>query len=158
MTGVSAVRWVVIAVAAVLTTLMPVSADAQDGGGPIFVLAIAPTRPSTIYAGRQGVWKSVDGGATWNMTGLQDREQYSLAIDPLTPSIIYAARSGAIARSTDGGVTWTSVPIVGDAYGLLIDPASPITLYARVSTNTGWTVLKSTDSGASGSRRHLRSV
>jgi hypothetical protein len=49
----------------------------------------------------------------------------------------------------DGGVSWTSVAVVGDAYGLLIDPVSPTTLYAKVSTNSSWTVLKSTDSGSS---------
>jgi photosystem II stability/assembly factor-like uncharacterized protein len=141
----NAIRWVLVVVA-VLATLKPVSAHAQDGGGPFFVLAVAPTTPSTIYAGRQGVWKSGDGGATWNVTGLTDREQYSLAIDPLTPTTIYAGRNGAIAKSTDAGVSWTSVPTVGDVYGLLIDPASPNTLYANSPTGG---VLKSTDSGAS---------
>jgi len=102
-----------------------------------------------IYAGRQGVWKSVDGGATWSITGLTDREQYSLAIDPVTPTTLYAGRNGAIAKSTDGGVSWTSVAIVGDVYGLLIDPTSPTTLYATVSAIGGWTVLKSTDGGSS---------
>jgi len=105
--------------------------------------------PTTLYAGTQGVWKSTDGGVTWTITGLKDREQYSLAVDPITPTTLYAGRSGAIARSTDGGVSWTSVAIVGDAYGLLIDSASPTTIYAAISTNTGWTVLKSTDSGSS---------
>src|SRR5262245_41627894 len=77
MTGVNAFRWVLIALA-VLTSLKPASVHAQ-----LFSLAIDPVTPTTLYAGTQGVWRSIDGGATWNITGLKDREQYSLAIDQL---------------------------------------------------------------------------
>ena len=143
MTAVNALRWILMA-AAVLTALKPVPVHAQ-----LFSLAIDPVTPTTLYAGTQGVWKSTDGGATWNITGLKDREQYSLAIDPVTPMTVYSGRSGAIARSTDGGVSWTSVAIVGDPYGLSIDPSLPTTLYAKVSRPGGYTVLKSTNSGSS---------
>jgi hypothetical protein len=77
--GVDRLRWILVA-GAVLTALNPVSAHAQ-----LFSLGIDPVTPTTLYAETQGVWKSVDGGATWNISGLTDREQYSLAIDPPTP-------------------------------------------------------------------------
>ena len=148
MAGVSAVRWILVAVV-LLTMLRPALAQSLEGAGPIFSLAIDPVTPTTLYIGAQGVWKSINGGATWNITGLTDREQYSLAIDPVTPTTLYAGRGGAIARSTNAGMSWTSVAVVGDVYGLLIDSGSPATLYAQVSTNSGWTVLKSTDGGLS---------
>ena len=32
----------------------------------VSTIAIAPTRPQTVYAGGEGIWKSTDGGASWH--------------------------------------------------------------------------------------------
>lgn len=122
-------------------------------------LAIAPSAPSTLYAGTldQGVYKSTDGGATWQRTsaGLPNAHVASLVVDPRDASVVYAGlvdlyresnpspgiatRSIGVYRSTDGGVRWTrfsqGLP-PGLFNGLLeIDPEDPDTLYA--GTNDG---------------------
>lgn len=60
-----------------------------------------------------GVWKSEDGGNTWNQlsataTPLFDYCQ-DIDVHPLTGAIYVATRSGGLQRSTDGGDTWQKV-------------------------------------------------
>src|SRR5439155_15767811 len=64
-------------------------------------LAIDPQAPATLYAGigtspfdraLGGVYKSTDGGNSWNATGLNNLKNFSaLAIDPQTPTTLYAS-------------------------------------------------------------------
>ena len=68
-------------------------------------IAIAPTRPETIYAtamgahdGSTSVYKSTDAGASWHATGvpggvfrIQGSWGTAPAVDPLAPTTVYAA-------------------------------------------------------------------
>lgn len=90
-------------------------------------IAINPDDPDTVYiaTGRNGrktttiyygvgVWKSIDGGETWNPTGLTTRasQRYmtrNLLIDPNDPQTIYASRLDRLIRSKDGGATWDTL-------------------------------------------------
>lgn len=82
-----------------------------------------PNNPSVLYAGAAfgGVWKSTDGGNSWNP--LTDNEvslaSGSIAIDPANSNIIYygtgeATYSAAsyygrgLLKSTNSGLTWTN--------------------------------------------------
>ena len=105
------------------------------------------------------LFKSVDGGATWDEPRVSFRP-YALAgtdtltkliIDPQNPDTVYAIvdhNNDDIDsyRSTDGGITWTAL-----AYGvsdLTIDPDNANTIYAATLnyfTQNG--VIKSTDGG-----------
>jgi photosystem II stability/assembly factor-like uncharacterized protein len=94
-------------------------------------IAVAPTNPSTIYAGTgeatnsslsfygRGVLKSTNGGTTWTLLGnsVFDRLVISkIAIDPTNANTVYAAvedtgengvsGNTGIWKSTDGGNTW----------------------------------------------------
>ena len=122
-------------------------------GDIITVLAIDPSAPSTIYAGTgmRGIFKSMDGGATWAPAdnGLTFSGIGALAIDPSAPSNIYAGTyGGGVFRSSDGGLTWVA-PSLGHTNpyiaSLVIDPSDPSTLYAGTD---GGGVSKSTDGGA----------
>src|SRR2546422_1378767 len=83
----------------------------------IQVLAIAPTTPTTLYAGTNGggVFKSTNLGASWSAvnTGLTSPGVLALAVDPATPTILYAGTGGAggafVFMSTDGGGSWSPV-------------------------------------------------
>lgn len=103
------------------TPLGPVNIERRDAGR-ISAIALHPTDPNTIYIGaaQGGVWRTRDGGASWEP--LTDGEcslaMGALAIDPVSPNIIYAGTgelhfSGdsyygcGVLRSTDGGDTWT---------------------------------------------------
>jgi photosystem II stability/assembly factor-like uncharacterized protein len=132
-------------------------------GGPVWSLAIDPSAPTTLYAGGQGgVWKSVDGGASWTLTsrGLGNPGVTELALDPRQPAHLFASNGyDLLFRSTDGATTWQSFP--GDPAGgftgftsLVADPQSPLTLYASASPGFVW---RSTDGGKSWQKRSDRS-
>jgi photosystem II stability/assembly factor-like uncharacterized protein len=132
-----------------------------DGHGDVSALAIDPTTPGTLYAGTaggdgrgRGVFKSTDGGSTWNAvtTGLFDNSDVlALAIDPTTPGTLYAATLGDfVFKSTDGGMSWRAVNSGLPAQpisALALDPTAPGTLYA--GTGGGPSAYKSTDGAMS---------
>jgi len=152
----------------VLITLWAVPAYSWHGSGNITALAIAPRTdpetPTTLYAGTsdRGVFKSVDGGATWSATGLTNAEVWALAIDPVTPTTLYAVSGwqyyfGAsyqkLYKSTDGGANWDLIIVnlaSASFQSLVIDPQTPTTLYGL-----GDGAFKSTDGGASWSATGL---
>lgn len=65
-----------------------------------------------------GVLKSTDGGASWNMTGLNwtinwnyptTIRAYKLLMHPTNPDILFVAANNGIWRTGDGGQNWTPV-------------------------------------------------
>jgi photosystem II stability/assembly factor-like uncharacterized protein len=130
-------------------------------------VAIDPATPTTLYAGlvedefhpNWGVFKSSDGGGTWNAinTGLpSDFGVFALAINPVTPTTLYAAMDGyysggyggGVFMSVDGGSNWNAVnnglPTSVGFHALAIDHTTPSTLYAGAA---GGGVFVSTDGG-----------
>jgi photosystem II stability/assembly factor-like uncharacterized protein len=127
-------------------------------------LAVDPTRSTTLYAGtHSGLFKSLDGGATWRQSGLPDRATIHLVIDVFNPRILYAATActsgGCICserllfKSTDGGASWSdsvSPPnqACDDIRALLLNPTDANTLYYAALNLSGFPPLsKSTDGG-----------
>ncbi|HEV3076086.1 MAG TPA: hypothetical protein VHB47_16825 [Thermoanaerobaculia bacterium] len=115
---------------------------------PIFSLAIDPTAASTLYVSASsqpgstvGVWKSVDGGASWapSFQGLDGLGISSFAIDPLAPATLYAQIDlGPLLTSVDGGATWSAASgLTGGIGSLVQDPSTPSTLYATGSACGG---------------------
>lgn len=81
-----------------------------------------------------GVLKSIDGGATWNPSGLawtvtQGRTIRKLLIMPGTPSTIMAFSNTGIWRTTNSGTTWTQV-LNSSCYDAEFMPQTPNTIYA----------------------------
>src|SRR5262249_46622693 len=79
---------------------------------------VNPTDPNIVYVANQhGVFRSIDGGVTWNNVTLSTGAERAtdLAIDPTNPSVLYAGLIGTtdaehgIYKTTDGGDTWTLV-------------------------------------------------
>ena len=113
-----------------------------------------------------GVLKSIDGGATWNTTGLtyttsQKKFLYSLVIHPSNNSILFAATTDGLYKTTNGGTTWTSKE-ANTWNDIEFKPGDPTIMYATNLINYGSTyMVRSTDSGetwtffivASGGRR-----
>lgn len=124
---------------------------------PIGALAVAPSKPSVIYAGTgeadirsdfatgDGVYKTTDAGKTWSYAGLRDTHMIAkIAVDPRDPNVAYAASMGhvfkpnperGIFKTTDGGATWKKVLYVDDATGgidLSMDSKNPRVLYASM--------------------------
>ncbi|HEY0670674.1 MAG TPA: hypothetical protein VGD27_00340 [Longimicrobiales bacterium] len=118
-------------------------------------LAIAPSDTLQIWAGTGeedsrnsispggGIYKSVDGGATWKLMGLEKTEHIArIVVHPTNPNIVYVAATGAAWRSnperglyktTDGGATWQLIKFISDKAGfidLVMDPRNPDVLFA----------------------------
>jgi len=107
--------------------------------GLLSAIAIHPTSPYTIYVGSaraSGVWKTMNGGSTWQSLSdsLPTLNVAALAIDPSNPSRVYLATyENGIFRSEDGDIRWTNIytgnlQAVGYG-GLLIDPTNSARLY-----------------------------
>src|SRR5580658_3587408 len=118
-------------------------------------IAIAPSNPSIVYVGtgeannRQssswgdGVYKTMDAGATWTHLGLKETHHIGrIVVHPTDPNMVWVAANGdlwgpnkerGVFRSTDGGATWTQTLMIDVDTGvsdLAIDPQSPNILYA----------------------------
>ncbi len=149
-------------------------------------IVISPKDPDTVYVaaqgplwsagGDRGLYKTTDGGKTWNQvlkisenTGVTD-----VVIDPRNPDVLVASAyqrrrhvftlidggpESAIYRSTDAGRTWTKVNTgLPDEQlgriGLAISPVDPDVLYANVeAANEKGGIYRSTDNGVTWEKR-----
>ncbi len=81
-----------------------------------------PTETNTFYMGTgqgytsdirgAGIWKSTDGGTTWDVIESTDRNSqfhYVLRVDVTHEGTVLAATRTGLYRSTDGGTNWTTV-------------------------------------------------
>jgi photosystem II stability/assembly factor-like uncharacterized protein len=143
----------------------------------IGALAIAPSQPQTIYVGSgeadmrsdisfgDGIYKSIDGGATWRNIGLRDSQQIGrILVHPRDPNIVLVAALGhafgpnaerGVYRSADGGATWKKVLGKNDDTGaidLCFDPANSQILYASLwqTRRPPWSVYAPTSGPGSG--------
>jgi photosystem II stability/assembly factor-like uncharacterized protein len=148
-------------------------------------IAIAPSNDKILYAGTgednarnsvapgYGLYKSTDGGITWQSAGLEKTQHIGrIVVNPSNPDIVYVAAVGAtwasnpergLYKTTDGGKTWTLSKFVSDKAGFIdvvMDPNDANTLYAasweRVrgpyylkSGGPGSALWKTTDGGKS---------
>ncbi|MGA3088978.1 MAG: hypothetical protein ABSD75_10215 [Terriglobales bacterium] len=143
----------------------------------IGALAVAPSAPKTIYAGTgesdiredlssgNGVYKSLDGGATWNHIGLEDTRQISrIVVDPQDANTVYVAALGhayaandqrGVYKSVDGGAHWARVLDLGSEIGasdLAIACSAPQLLFAGAwqVRRPAWSSYAPTDGPGSG--------
>ena len=161
----------------------PIS-DKHFTTGNIGAIAVAPSNAKVIYAGTgdpairntfltgDGMYKSTDGGKTWDHIGLEKTRIISwIIIDPKNPDIVYAAALGhvwapnperGVYKTVDGGKHWEKVLFVNDDTGAItmaMDPSNPKVLYATMwetfrrpwtysSGGPGSGIYKTTDGGA----------
>ena len=85
-----------------------------------------------------GVWKSTDGGITWNATWLDPNNSpdslTDLHINPTNSNMLWVASADGIYRSVDAGVTWEQKQS-GSFKALDIKPGDPNVVYVAGSNN-----------------------
>ena len=93
-----------------------------------------------------GVYKSINGGVTWNTTGtISGASRASdIYINPTDSNMVWVATSAGFFRSINAGTSWTRT-LIGNIKDIKIKPTDPTVVYA-VSSNTFY---RSTDSGSS---------
>jgi photosystem II stability/assembly factor-like uncharacterized protein len=128
-----------------------------DGQGSYSIGAITvdPNNHNTVWAGTgenisgrhvgygDGVYRSLDGGATWKNMGLKGSEHIGMiAIDPRDSDVVYVAAQGplwsgggdrGLFRTVDGGSNWELILSGGEYTGVsevYIDPRNPDVLFA----------------------------
>lgn len=127
----------------------------REAAAAVGALALAPSNRSVMYVGTgqvttrwditqgSGVYRSEDGGKTWEQRGLEDSRHIGrLLVDPRDPDVVLAAALGhlfgpnterGVFRSEDGGRTWDRVLFVDERTGatdLASDPAAPDVVFA----------------------------
>jgi photosystem II stability/assembly factor-like uncharacterized protein len=148
-------------------------------------VAIAPSNPNIVWLGTgeedsrnsvqpgYGVYKSTDGGVSWQSMGLEKTQHIGrILVHPTNPDVVWVAALGALwttnperglYKTTDGGKTWALSKFISDKAGfvdLAMDPRNPDVLYAasweRIrkghylkSGGPGSALWKSTNGGAS---------
>src|SRR5579875_3097779 len=122
----------------------------------IGALAVAPSDPSTVWAGTgeawairdsdvmgDGVYKSTDAGKTWKHMGLDQTGRVArIVVNPADANNVYVCALGRLTgpqqergvfRTSDGGAHWTRVLFADEntgCSGLSMDAKNPHTLFA----------------------------
>lgn len=135
------------------TTFEPIF-DAQDKLS-IGAVALAPSDPDIVWVGTgevacarssysgNGVYKSADGGKSWENTGLRESHHVAqIIVHPTNPDIVYVAAMGhlysfndmrGVFKTTNGGKHWQQILFINDRVGvidLVMNRKNPDILYA----------------------------
>ena len=118
-------------------------------------VTLDPSNANTVWVGTgenvggrhvgfgDGVYRSKDGGETWENLGLKNSNHISkIIIHPDDPDTVFVAAQGplwssggdrGLFKTTDGGATWNNVLSAGEWTGVtdvVMDPRDPDRLYA----------------------------
>jgi len=164
------------------TTWSPVFSN--EGSYSVGWVALDPNDSSVVWVGSgesnsqrsvsygDGIYRSVDGGKSWDNLGLKKSEHIGrVVIDPRDSKVVYVAAEGplwgpggdrGLYKTTDGGKTWKAVLTISENTGvndIAMDPSNPDILYASayqrrrhvftlIDGGPESAIYKSTDAGA----------
>lgn len=145
--------------------------------GSIGSIDIADSDPDIVYVGTgsdgirsniiigRGLYKSTDGGETWEFKGLRETGQIgAVVVHPTNPHVVWVAALGSpfgnnpergIYKTLDGGETWTQKLFVSEQTGgidLELHPTDPNTIYASMwrAERKPWTIISGDDGSEDG--------
>ena len=100
-----------------------------------------------------GVLKSIDGGNTWNTTGLSyvvsdEKTVNKVIINPSFTDSLYAVTNSNILISSDAGASWQIVGPIGRWRDIEFKPDNSNVIYAAKQSNGASSVYRSNDGGA----------
>ncbi len=135
----------------------------KESTSSIGAVTICQQNPNIVWVGTgegnprnssgvgRGVFKTIDGGETWQHLGLEKTEKISrLRLHPSDPNIAYVAALGTtwgenpergVFKTVDGGKTWKKILFVDNKTGaadLAMDPKNPNKLIAAMWEHRRW--------------------
>ncbi len=139
-------------------------AEASLDGSGAQCVASHPRRPDAVFAGCRGggLWRSHDGGRSWQDSGLPASDVFSVAISPVTgavyagcePSMVFVSPDGAgrwreleSLRSIPSAPTWSFPPRPWTSHVRWIAPSAHDTSLLLVGIELGG-VMRSEDGGS----------
>src|SRR2546421_8257610 len=133
----------------------------------IGAIALDPKNPKNVWVGSgeswtrnsvsigNGIYKSTDGGETWNYTGLPNSERFAkIVVSPTSSDTVFAAVPGALwsdspdrglYKTSDGGKTWNvilkGINLSAGCSAVAMDPTDPNKMFAAMwdFRRKGWT-------------------
>ncbi len=127
----------------------------DQGSYSIGCITLDPNNPETVWVGTgenvsgrhvgfgDGVYRSRDGGQSWENVGLADSQRIGMiVIDPRDSDTVFVAAEGplwspggerGLFKTTDGGANWEQILAGGEHTGvneLHLDPRDPDVMYA----------------------------
>jgi len=130
-------------------------AVAQNDANIIYVGTGSDGLRSNVIVGK-GVYKSIDGGDTWDHVGLRETGHIgAVEIDPTDNNIVWVAAIGqafnsneerGVYKTADGGQTWERVLFISDTVGfsdLELLPGNPNVVFATAwkAERKPWTII-----------------
>lgn len=130
-------------------------AVAQNDANIVYVGTGSDGLRSNVIAGK-GMYKSIDGGATWEHIGLRDAGQIgAVEIDPGDHNIVWVAAIGqafnaneerGVYKTVDGGRTWERMLYISDTVGFSdveLLPGNPNIVFATAwkAERKPWTII-----------------
>jgi len=116
-------------------------------------IAVDPNNSQVIYASTGdsdggntysiGIWKSTDGGTTWNQAGNDFGQGNKVLINPFNTSEVYVAANTGLYKSSNSGSSWNQI-LSGNIRDIALKPGDGQTIYG-VTAEACYT---STDGGA----------
>ncbi len=101
--------------------------------------------PRNSHNSGKGIYKSLDGGASWKLMGLENTKViHRIMIDKYNSDIVYVAAMGSawgrskdrgVYRTLDGGKTWSQILYINETTGaadMIVDPENHNKLYVAM--------------------------
>jgi photosystem II stability/assembly factor-like uncharacterized protein len=113
-----------------------------------------PKHVDTVYAENTGLFRSTDGGKTFELLPARHGDHHGLWIDPINPDRIIEASDGGASISFDSGKNWSTVDNQPTAqfYHVSVDNRFPYYVYGAQQDNTSIAIASRDDEGVIVSR------
>jgi len=108
-----------------------------------------PADENTVFVLNVRLWKSTDGGETFEMVLTPHPDHHDLWIDPNDPNRMINGSDGGGSISFDGGNSWSGLlnQSTAQLYHVVTDNQTPYRLYASQQDNTSISVPSRSDLG-----------
>jgi photosystem II stability/assembly factor-like uncharacterized protein len=109
-----------------------------------------PKHVDTVYAENTGLFRSTDGGKTFELLPARHGDHHGLWIDPTNPDRIIESSDGGASISFDHGKSWTTEANQPTAqfYHVAVDNRFPYYLYGAQQDNSSIAIASMDDEGA----------